>query len=254
MSGTGGAAPDGATGGGTPRREPGAVLSGTAVALGAALFLGASLWCALVYRPYTVATGSMAPAIGAGDRVLAQRVDGAAVRRGDVVVFDRPVWGDLPLVKRVVAVGGDTVARVDGGLLVNGAEVDAASPAGPPAADFPAVVVPTGRLFLLGDARGDSLDSASHLRDGRDGTVPRDAVLARVDAVVWPPGPVTRPAAFAELPGGTSRPGPLRPLLTAAGTGAALVLGGAAYGPLARRAARRSTRGGSGTPRNRTLA
>ena len=67
-------------------------LSGLAVALGLVLFLGGFAWGAVVYRPYTVPTSSMAPTIGAGDRVLAQRIDGGEVRRGDVVVFTDTTW------------------------------------------------------------------------------------------------------------------------------------------------------------------
>src|SRR4051812_26813434 len=87
----------------------GHVLSGLAVALGCVLFLGGFGWGAVLYRPYTVPTGSMMPTVDPGDRVLAQRVDGAEVRRGDVVVFSDSLWGEVPMVKRVVAVGGDTV-------------------------------------------------------------------------------------------------------------------------------------------------
>ena len=76
-------------------------LSGLAVALGLVLFLGGFAWGAVVYRPYTVPTSSMAPTIAVGDRVLAERVDGADVRRGDVVVFKDATWANAPMVKRV---------------------------------------------------------------------------------------------------------------------------------------------------------
>ncbi|GAA3217167.1 hypothetical protein GCM10020256_19980 [Streptomyces thermocoprophilus] len=133
-------------------------LSGLAVALGLVLFLGGFVWGAVVYRPYTVPTGSMTPTIGAGDRVLAQRVDGDQVRRGDVVVFTDRTWvSNAPVVKRVVAVGGDTVACcTDGKLTVNGKQIDEPYlPAGSQAeiTGFPTVTVPEGRLFLLGDER-----------------------------------------------------------------------------------------------------
>ena len=96
-------------------------LSGLAVALGLVLFLGGFAWGAVVYRPYTVPTSSMTPTIDAGDRILAQRVDGGEVRRGDVVVFKDATWANAPMVKRVVAIGGDTVACCqDGKLKVNG--------------------------------------------------------------------------------------------------------------------------------------
>src|SRR5690242_5741513 len=103
------------------RGRLGSTLSGLAVALGCVLFLGGFVWGALVYRPYTVPTNSMSPTIVAGDRVLAQRVDGTGIKRGDVVVFRQQSWGNMPMVKRVVAVGGDTVGCcTDGRLTVNG--------------------------------------------------------------------------------------------------------------------------------------
>lgn len=234
----------GRTGGGRARTT-GSVLSGLAVALGCVLFLGGFVWGAVLYRPYTVPTDSMAPTIDAGDRVLAQHVDGADVRRGDIVVFTDSVWGDMPMVKRVVGIGGDKVAccDADGKLTVNGKPIEEpylqdkgpASPVG-----FKATV-PEGQLFLLGDHRSDSMDSRVHLTDGDHGAVPRSAVDARVDAKAWPItdfGTMERPAAFSALPGGTSEPGPLRTIVSAIVVGAVLILGGAAYGPIANRRGR----------------
>ncbi|MFJ5723971.1 signal peptidase I [Streptomyces sp. NPDC093149] len=214
----------------------GSRLSGLAVAVGCVLFLGGFAWAAVVYKPYTVPTESMTPTVHAGDRVLAERIDGSEVRRGDVVVFTDPTWGDMPMVKRVVGIGGDTIACCDKGRLeVNGKPIEEpylhtknlAS-----MTDFTADV-PKGQLFLLGDERSASLDSRVHLDDPGQGSVPRSAVQARVDAVAWPlSGMVGRPQAFASLPGGVSSPGPLRLQLGAVAVGAVLILGGAAYGPL----------------------
>ncbi|MDL5204046.1 signal peptidase I [Streptomyces sp. ALI-76-A] len=214
-------------------------LSGLAVALGLVLFLGGFAWGAVVYRPYTVPTSSMTPTIDAGERILAERVDGDEVRRGDVVVFKDTAWVTNALVvKRVVAVGGDTVACcTNGKLTVNGKQIDEPYlPAGSLAEDtaFPAVTVPKGRLFLLGDERQGSLDSTAHLTDAASGTVARDAVTARVDAVVWPmDGMLKRPAGFEAL-GALSTPGPLSTIGVLIVVGAVLVLGGGAYGPVAK--------------------
>ncbi|MFK0231475.1 signal peptidase I [Streptomyces vinaceus] len=250
-SGTGGIRGTGATRGGKDGRGGlGNVLSGVAVAVGFVLFLGAFAWGAFTYRPYTVPTDSMMPTVNPGDRVIAQRIDGGQVRRGDVVVFTDHLWSDSPMVKRVVAVGGDTVkcCGAGGRLTVNGQELDEAylehtelapeaAAAGPvPASDTPfEVKVPEGNLFLLGDRRAASLDSRSHLQEAGQGTVPRSAVQARVDALAWPTVKMLeRPATYASLPGGTSKPGPLRLQLAAVAAGAALVLLGAAYGPFVR--------------------
>jgi signal peptidase I len=221
------------------RGRLGSKLSGLAVALGCVLFLGGFLWGAIAYAPYTVPTDSMSPTITSGDRILAERIDGAEIKRGDVVVFRQETWGNTPMVKRVVAVGGDTVACcTDGKLTVNGKKIDEAYlPEGEVAelTGIPEITVPKGRLFLLGDERSGSLDSTAHLTEAGNGTVPRTNVDARVDAVVWPTdGMLARPTGFETL-GVLSSPGPLRLITAALVLGMVLVMGGAAYGPVARR-------------------
>ncbi|WP_338493395.1 signal peptidase I [Streptomyces sp. SJL17-4] len=234
----------------------GSVLSGLAVAVGCVLFLGGFVWGALLYQPYSVPTDSMTPTLDVGSKILAQRVDGDEVRRGDVVVFTDPLWGNVPTVKRVVAVGGDTVAccEADGRLTVNGKPVD--EPYLRPGAggrviasgtDF-SVTVPAGNLFLLGDDRHTSLDSRTHMEEAGQGSVPRSSVIARVDAVVWPAkGLLDRPTGFAGLPGGISEPGPVMSLLGAIAAGGVLVLLGGAYGPAVRLAGRLTERRSTGT-------
>ncbi|MFI9719562.1 signal peptidase I [Streptomyces sp. NPDC052396] len=225
---------------GPSRGRVGRVLSGIAVAVGCALFLGGFAWGALVYKPYTVPTDSMTPTIGRGHRVLAQRIHGDQVHRGDVVVFQDTAWGVAPMVKRVVGVGGDVVACCDksGRMTVNGQPIDEPylQDQGPASPIGFSAKVPEGRLFLLGDHRADSVDSRSHLSTGQ-GTVPRSAVTGRVEATAWPLGDwgmLDRPASFTALPGGTSHTGPLPGLAAAVVAGAALILGGAAYGPVER--------------------
>ncbi|MDT3399884.1 signal peptidase I [Streptomyces sp. B1866] len=237
----------------------GRLVSGLVVALGCLLFLGGAGWGAIAYKPYSVPSDSMAPTLRQGARLLAQRIDGDEVRRGDVVIFRDPLWGqNLSMAKRVVAVGGDTVACCDrrGRLTVDGRPVEEPylHARGPASVTRFSATVPADRLFVMGDHRADSVDSRAHLGDGADGSIPRDAVRARVDAVVWPLsdlGTVGRPDGFADLPGGVSQPGPLRVILALTTVGAALVLGGALYGPVARAAARRRARG---RPRREAVA
>lgn len=220
------------------------MLSGLAVAVGCVLFLGGFAWGAVVYAPYTVPTASMTPTVNAGDRVLAERVDGDEVRRGDVVVFKDPAWGNMPMVKRVVGIGGDKIAccEKNGRLTVNGKPIEEPylQTQGLASVKSFTADVPKGQLFLLGDERSGSMDSRVHLDDPGQGSVPRSAVQARVDAIAWPmDGMVERPQAFAALPGGVSAPGPLKLQLEAVVAGMVLIVGGAAYGPIAARSARR---------------
>jgi signal peptidase I len=230
------------------RGRLGNLLSGLAVALGCVLFLGGFVWGAIAYQPYTVPTDSMQPTVNPGDRVLAQRIDGDKVHRGDVVVFTDPVWGDVPLVKRVVGVGGDKIACCDkqGHLTVDGKPVTEPylKQSGPASATGFSVKVPAGHLFMLGDNRAVSEDSRVHLTQD-DGSVPDGAVSARVDARLWPLGrlaEVTRPAGFAALPGGVSTEGPVKLVGVSVVAGAVLIFGGAAYGPIAGRREKRRER------------
>ncbi|MER5439971.1 signal peptidase I [Streptomyces sp. NPDC002790] len=228
----------------------GSALSGIAVALGCVLFLGGFVWGAILYQPYTVPTDSMDPTIKAGDRVLAERIDGGEVKRGDVVVFQENSWGNVPMVKRVVGVGGDKIACcTQKKLTVNGEQIDEPYlPKGESASltGIKTTTVPQGRLFLLGDHRADSLDSSAHIGDSENGSVERGAVQGRVDALAWPMAGMQKPTGFEALSGGISQPGPVKTVLAAIVAGAVLVLGGAAYGPIAKRS--RRSRGASPEP------
>ncbi|MFI9275339.1 signal peptidase I [Kitasatospora sp. NPDC052896] len=241
-------APSAGSGAGRPR--VGAALQGVALAVGLALLVGGFALVALDYRPYRVPTASMTPTIGVGDTVLARKVSGGSVGRGDIVVFQDPAWGSATLVKRVVAVGGDTVAcsGPGGRLTINGTPVDEpylASGGAEGQAAFTAKV-PAGRLFLLGDSRVGSLDSRAHL-DVDAGTVPASDVLARVEAIAWPSDQaklLRRTSAFDGLGGPVAgRPGPLVPATWASVSGAVLIVLISLTGPvaaLARRIRRRS--------------
>ncbi|ATW50832.1 signal peptidase I [Streptomyces peucetius] len=236
--------------GGTGRDDDGRgrlgnALSGLAVAVGCVLFLGGFVWGALVYQPYTVPTASMSPTVEAGERVLAERIDGDEVHRGDIVVFRDKQWGDMPMLKRVVGVGGDEIACCsdNGRLTVNGKAIEEPYllQGDQPASEKFTATVPEGQLFLLGDERLGSLDSRSHLQDPGHGSVPRSAVSARVDAVAWPldGGMVQRPEGFADLPGGVSQPGPVKLMAASVAAGALLIVGGAGYGPVTGRFGRK---------------
>ncbi|MFG3050811.1 signal peptidase I [Kitasatospora sp. NPDC048239] len=221
------------------RRRPAAVLQGVAIGLGLVLMVGGFALLAVDYRPYRIPTASMAPTLRVGDTVVARRIDGGAVGRGDVVVFRDQAWGGELMVKRVVAVGGDTVATTDDDrrLTVNGKPVDEPYLAAQGATGSPfSVEVPAGRLFLLGDNRLGSLDSRTHLEiDG--GTIPAGEVQARVEATLMPfgrGGLLARTQAFDALDGPKAgEPGPLEPTFYATVVGAALIVVTSAVGGVA---------------------
>ncbi|MFC1414533.1 signal peptidase I [Streptacidiphilus sp. N1-12] len=215
------------------------VLQAIGITVGLIGLVGGFVLLALQYRPYSVPTDSMVPTVQPGDVLLAHPVKGSRVGRGDVIVFKDPVWGTSAEVKRVIGVGGDTVACCDskGRATVNGTPIDEPylSSAGAPevgATRFSSTV-PAGRLFLMGDNRSVSLDSRSHLTDF-GGTVPLSGVIARVEGTVWPlgrAGTIDRTSAFDSLPGPRATAhGPLAALCYAIIGGAALVLLTAAAG------------------------
>ena len=131
-----------------------------------------------------VNAGSMTPTLEQGDLVVVDRTD-SDVHRRDVVVAESPRDGSL-LVKRAVAVGGDTVGIEDGVLVVNGASVcePGVDPALVDGMYFGPVTVPDGAVFLLGDHRDGSIDSREF------GAVPLSSVVGEVEGRLFPPGSV----------------------------------------------------------------
>ncbi len=171
----------------------------------------------LVVQAFSIPSGSMEPTLKVGDRVLVDKLAYrfGDVQRGDVIVFDgrgsfAPLTSDIGLlsraagaagsfvgvwpserdyVKRVLGLPGDRVVCCDAGRLrVNGAVLDEPYVmAGDAASDQPFdVIVPPGRLWVMGDHRSDSADSRSHLGDPGGGTVPLDRVVGEVALRFWP--------------------------------------------------------------------
>jgi signal peptidase I len=138
-----------------------------------------------VVEPVRVRSDSMAPTVQAGAVLLVDKVTFHArnPHRGDVVVTSDPRSGQS-IVKRVVAVGGDTVGIDNGVLVVNGSTVieDYIDNANMDGFYFGPDAVPAGHVFLLGDNRDTSEDSRTF------GPVAVDDLEGRVLATIWPLG------------------------------------------------------------------
>jgi signal peptidase I len=135
-----------------------------------------AVW-SLAFRSYVNEGDSMMPTLASGERLVVSRFGSAGV--GDVVVALASVDdGGSPrqVVKRLVAVGGDTVSYVGCRLVRNGVPVEDSYDTidEPCVGEFPEIIVPDRTVFLLGDNRPGSSDSRSF------GPVPSDDVVGVV--------------------------------------------------------------------------
>lgn len=117
-----------------------------------------------VVQPYVIPTGSMIPTIGIGERVLANKFiyRFSEPQVGDVVVFDDPTGSVPTLIKRVIAVGGQTLDIRDGAVYVDDVKLDEPythdKPTEPGDVLLP-ITIPEGEVWLMGDNRPNSHDA-----------------------------------------------------------------------------------------------
>ncbi|MEU8706741.1 signal peptidase I [Streptomyces sp. NPDC048565] len=212
-----GESPDG---GSTAVKKPRSFWKELPLLIGIALILALLIKTFLV-QAFSIPSDSMQNTLQRGDRVLVDKLTpwfGSEPERGEVVVFHDPGgWledtatpdpnavqkflsfiGLMPsaeekdLIKRVIAVGGDTVeCKKNGPVMVNGKALDDKSFIfeGNSACDdepFGPIHVPEGRIWVMGDHRQNSLDSRYHQELPGQGTVSTDEVVGRAVVVVWP--------------------------------------------------------------------
>jgi signal peptidase I len=228
------------------------------ILIGIALVLALLIKTFLV-QAFSIPSASMENTLTVGDRVLVDKLTpwfGSQPQRGEIVVFHDPGgWlgetaptqtnpvssalqaalsfiGLMPsaqekdLIKRVIAVGGDTVqCKGTGPVYVNGKPLSEPYiyPGNTPCGDKPfgPIHVPQGRIWVMGDHRQDSLDSRYHQDLPGGGTVPVSDVVGRAIVIAWPanrwatlpiPSTFAQPginAAGAELPAAAGLAGAL---------------------------------------------
>ena len=143
----------------------------------------------LLFEPRFIPSLSMFPTFDVGDQLLVDKVShiNHHYSKKDVVVFEpSEVYIDMTgstnaLIKRVVAVGGDTVEVKNYKLYINGIEQTESYINEQPDYSLSAQVVPPGMLMLLGDNRNHSFDS--HVW----GFLPEKNVIGRAVVRYWPP-------------------------------------------------------------------
>ena len=144
------------------------------------------------FQPFWIPSSSMAPTLGVYDRVLVQKAffTWRDVHEGQIVVFSHPRLdhcgpqeGDL--VKRVIALPGQTIYSSGNSIYVNGrllAEpyLPHRDPLGPPIASSQHPYrVPPGEFYMLGDNRSDSCDSRYW------GPIKGSSMIGKVVLVWW---------------------------------------------------------------------
>jgi signal peptidase I len=184
----------------------------------AALVLLVVVARAFLVTPFGIPSASMEDTLLVGDRILVSRLTPVAeLERGDVIVFDASEAFNLSLpergplqqlveaaesvlgkgqptdyVKRIIGLPGDHVrcCAADGRLEINGVAVKEPylAPGAVPSATTFDVVVPDDRFWVMGDNRGSSADSRSHLGDPGGGMVPGEDVIGKVWMRYWPLG------------------------------------------------------------------
>jgi signal peptidase I len=176
------------------RRRWRRALAETAIMILVAVLL-VGLVRAFAFQIFWIPSSSMVPTLGVYDRIVVQKAffTWRDVREGDIVVFSHPPLdhcggpqeGDL--VKRVIALPGQTIYSSGNSIYVNGrllAEpyLPHDDPLGPPVPDASSqhpYRVPPGEFYMLGDNRADSCDSRYW------GPVMGSSIVGKVVLVWW---------------------------------------------------------------------
>ncbi len=209
------------TAGKKPPPSPGSIWKELPVLLIVAILLAVLLKTFLV-QAFFIPSGSMENTLRLYDRVMVNKVvyHVRDIKRGDIVVFNgldswtpeatvagptNPIgkalgWigglvgfappSETDFIKRVIGIPGDRVVccAPNGRVTVNGVALSEPYlyPGNTPSDTGFNIIVPPGRLWVMGDHRADSADSRAHTTDPGGGTIPEDKVIGRAFVIIWP--------------------------------------------------------------------
>jgi signal peptidase I len=138
-----------------------------------------------VVEAFYIPSESMIPTLRVGDRVLVNKFiyRFTEPERGDIVVFESVEGDSQDLIKRVVAVPGDTIAVRRGKVVLNGERQREpyVNNRYPDRSFSPPTTVPKGHVFVMGDNRANSRDSRFF------GPVPKKKIEGEAFLRFWPP-------------------------------------------------------------------
>ena len=177
------------------KRRPARVLTEwvAIIAVALVLALAARQW---VFQTFSIPSESMVPTLDIGDRIVVQKIFWSwhDIKQGDIVVFSRPPHDTQctgpeseDLVKRVIALPGQTIYSAFGKVYVNGRQLPESylptpDPLGRPIPNASAqhpYRVPAGDFYVLGDNRAVSCDSRYW------GPVQGDTIVGKVVLLLW---------------------------------------------------------------------
>ncbi|MFM7324190.1 MAG: signal peptidase I [Nodosilinea sp.] len=156
------------------------------LAIALVIALTTRLWVA---EPRFIPSSSMAPTLHIGDRLVVDKLSyhWRPPHRGDIVVFHPPGQlvdlgydGRQAFIKRIIGIPGETLQVKRGQVLLNGQPLTEPYRLEPPLYETPALTVPPGYLFVLGDNRNDSNDS--HVW----GLLPQGNLIGQARFRFWP--------------------------------------------------------------------
>ena len=125
---------------------------------------------------------SMEPNLHSDQRLIIEKVSYKlrVPQRGEIVVIDVP-HSDIPLIKRVVGLPGESIEIRQSHLYIDSILLEEPYIAAPYQREFGPVIVPEQHIFVMGDNRNGSNDSRSF------GPVPFDHIEGRAWVSYWPP-------------------------------------------------------------------
>jgi signal peptidase I len=140
-----------------------------------------------VAEAFYIPSESMQPTLMVGDRLYVEKLSYqfGDIQHGDIIVFTPPPSAKVPadedhLIKRVIALPGDTVKVESGIVYVNDKALDEPYEAERPTMDYKPFTVPPDQVFVMGDNRNNSYDSRFW------GTVPRENVIGKAFVRYYP--------------------------------------------------------------------
>ena len=145
----------------------------------------------LVCEPYVVPTGSMQNTILIGDRVLAEKITPRIElpKQGEIITFESPEVAGRTLIKRCIALPGQTVDLKDGRVWVDGEKLDESYTSGRPsnplepapgiAISYP-YTLKNDEVWVMGDNRTNSADSRYF------GPIKTQSISGHAFCIYWP--------------------------------------------------------------------